>query len=530
MVLQRAAVERFLQEQSALRDSDLAKRAGDADIERALKRSGAVFVTEPYRHQKICYLLGWQRGSYLFLLGMGSGKTKISLDLARNLIRARKAIRALVLVPGVTNIDAWCEEARLHAPDLSTVGITMPGRDARTSALLSAGQVVIMTYQGLAALVCDCEPPPEGKRKGRWVLNKTRLAEIARAFDMAVWDECTAIKSAQSLWFSICRQLARRIPHRFGLTGTPFDKNPVDLWSQFMAVDLGEALGTTLGLFRSAYFSAKPRYWGGTDYVFRERLRENLSRRLRHSSIRFREEECQDLPECVGGLDGTDWMLRPVVMPEENRAYYERLLEDLEHARENFVLLEGVYNRMRMLASGFLGVTDGEGERVQITFERNPKLDALVELLSEIPEEEKVVVVNVFRHSSDLICARLKQAKIGFSRVYGPTKDKPAALAAWKDGGARVLVGSKTIAYGLNLQRAARNMVFYESPDSTIDRRQIERRIRRQGQMERCRYWDIVVRGSVEMRILKALRGGKRLLDLLIDRRVSAGELMRSMR
>lgn len=533
MVISRQAVKDYVAATNKLRDSDKAKRFTVKALDAKLKQLDLETTTPLYRHQKICLLLGWMRKSYLFLLGMGSGKTLISLELYRNLVRHKKASRALVLVPGITNIEAWYEESRFHTPDLSVVGITMTGATARREAMINSGQVVVMTYQGFSALVCDVEEIKDStKRKKRWVPNDKKLKEIASAFDVLILDECTAIKNPGSLQFRLCRKMIKWIDYRYGLTGTPFDKNPIDLWSQFFIADRGEALGQTLGLFREVFFSSKPRFWGGRDYTFLQGKRNMLARRMRHSSIRFREEECQDLPDAVGGLDAKDWMLRPVVMPRENYTYYEKLLNDLEDARGNYTLLEGVYMQLRMLASGFLAARDEDDERVEIVFDNNPKLDALVDLIKEIPEDEKVVVCHVFRKTSKLICDRLwKERNNGdFSYVhcFGETKNKGDALREFKEAN-RILVGSESIAYGLNLQRECRYMIFYESPDSTITRKQTERRIRRQGSRgSRCFYYDIVVRGSIEMRILKALREGKRLLDLLMDRRVSVGELMLS--
>lgn len=519
-----------------LRDSDKAKRFTQKALDVKLEKLGLSTNTDLYWHQKVAFLLCWTRESYLVLLGMGGGKTLISLELCRNLIRQRKAARALVLVPGITNIEAWYEESKIHTPDLSTVGILEHGEENRRHALLNAGQVVVMTYQGFASLVCKTEEKEtaSGGTKNKWVPDDRRIRELAKTIDILILDECSKIKNHRKLPFRLCRKLAKTIRYRFGLTGTPFDKNPIDLWSQFFIIDRGEALGSTLGMYRAAFFREEEQRWGGPKFIFHESKTKKLARRMRHSSIRFSEEECQDLPDAVGGLDGRGWMLRPVVMPRENYAYYEEALTKLADAREteDVSQIKASYMQLRMLASGFMNIRDDEGEKTEIILPKNPKLDALIDLLHEIPEDEKVVVCHVFKRTSQLICDRLwkekKKGDFSFVHCFGDTPDKAGALRKFKEAN-RILVGSETIAYGLNLQRECRYMIFFESPDSTETRKQTERRIRRRGSKgSRCYYYDLVVRGSIEMRILKALREGKRLLDLLMDKRVSVGELQLS--
>ena len=85
------------------------------------------------------------------------------------------------------------------------------------------------------------------------------------------------------------------------------------------------------------------------------------------------------------------------------------------------------------------------------------------------------------------------------------------------DDSVKVLVANhKTGGTGLNLQ-VAPYMVFYESPPSSIARSQAERRSWRMGQKNSVFIYDLVMKGTVDERILFYNKQGKDLLKALMD-------------
>jgi SNF2 family DNA or RNA helicase len=516
-MLSKAAIQEFSERQ--LKDSGAVKLLQSKKLDELIDSTGAVFVTPPRTAQKVCFLLGWKYDSYLFLLGMGAGKSKLSLDLFRNRKLQGQAKRALVLVPNVVNLTAWEVESSKHAPEL-TLATLSGDKDSRKAVIDGTCDVVVSTYQGLSQMLSTTV-------KNKWKMDNDAVDEFAKKFDFLVLDECTAIKNASSLFFQIIRRMSKSIRYRYGLTGTPFDKNPIDLWSQFFVIDEGYTLGETLGLYRQVYFNASPNYWGGIDYSFKKTLKDSLAKRIANRSVRYEESECQDLPPAIGGLGG-DLMLCPVVMPPEQRPYYDKLATELRKALGNFTLVDNAYTRMRMVASGWLGATDDEtGEKMEITFRSNPKLDAVLDLIQNVPDNEKVIVVHWFGFSGKLIHERLTKEKIPHEWIWGgtPAAQKGVALQNFCDPKhkSKVLLASTAISKGVNLQGASRFMVFFESPDSTIERRQMEARIRREGGIAGTRYYyDVVCKGTIEEKILESLKQGKRLLDVIVDKK---GEL-----
>jgi SNF2 family DNA or RNA helicase len=510
-VINKQAIEQFRYRK--LDNHDWVKTLPEADLDGLLLEQGAVWHTEPFLHQKACLLLGLHKRSFYFLLEMGLGKSKIFLDIFQTRKKRGEVRRGLILVPGISNIGAWLDEIQIHAPKLVAVGLSDPKRAKRIELLNNPSDLVVATYAGWIGLL--------GMRKLKKgspnVTEPWQRERIERMFQMVGWDEASLLKSSKTKFYRSALRLANRVPYRYALSGTPFHKNPEDLWSQFHVLDSGEALGETLTLFRSTFCKAKFNPFSkGFDYRFDSKKLTELTKRLRHTSIRYSGEECSDLPPTVGGLISKRFMCRPVAFPAENEDYYRAVVKELKGTGGNSALIKNVYIRLRQLTAGFIPIREN-GQRVNLAFAQNPKLEASVDLLSEIPEDRKVLLFNEFRTSGDMICARLEAEKISHLRLYGGTKDKIGTLKQFKeDPSVRVLVASRSVCYGVNLQ-VANYLVIYESPDSTILRTQLERRIARYGQKEHTYIYDITMRDSVDVKILHYLRLGKNLFDVLID-------------
>jgi SNF2 family DNA or RNA helicase len=510
MVIAQKALDAFLAR--PMRDSAKAKTFSDEELDAKIRELGATFHTPLRWAQKICFLLAIKHKKYQLLMEMGGGKTFTSYALFEN----TPSKRMLVLVPNVVNLDEWQREGRLHAPNLKVAQVDVGGQKKIDLIEDEDTDVVVMTYAGLVRL-CSVQASGTGKKK--LALSKSIMDWLARLFDTLVLDETTSIKNHQSKTFKIVRYVSSKLEYVYGLTGTPFEKSPTDMWSQMFVIDGGHSMGETLGLFRGAFCRESRTPWA-LNWEFRANQTKEMSRRLKHSAIRFSASECQDLPEAQGGFAGDELLLLRSPLPKEHMGYYKAFnteLQSIQHGKVQAV--SSAYTRMRMVTSGWLGVTDEDGERVELTFRDNPKLDSVVAKLLELGGE-KVIIVHWFRHSGHLICQRLKQMKISHTWVYGGTSSakKSANLESFRDPkGPQVLVASTAISKGVNLQNA-RYMIFFESPVSTIDRKQMEARILREGGREGCRYYyDAVCLGTKDEEVLSGLKKGIDLHDLIVD-------------
>jgi SNF2 family DNA or RNA helicase len=289
----------------------------------------------------------------------------------------------------------------------------------------------------------------------------------------------------------------------------------MDLWAQFYLIDLGETLGRTISMFRDAFFNCKINYWGGYEYTLKNNMEDKLYERIKNKSIRYSEDEVNDLPDKV-------YINKYVIMPDEAFGYYDKAREGMIEAlkgKKDYHTLQNNFIKFRQITSGFMRFKEEEtNDKFDVEFKDNPKLDMLEELLLDVPSTSKVVIFNEFQKSGDMICARLKKLKIKHSRLYGGTKDKEKARDKFlNDKKCKVfVVNSQSGGVGLNLQ-IANYCVSYESPVSPIVRKQAEKRCHRDGSERTVFFYDIVMRDSVDEKILEYLEEGKDLFEAIVE-------------
>jgi SNF2 family DNA or RNA helicase len=514
-----------------LRDSNLAKSLSEKAIDRRISALPVQphWKTPPrYLHQKVSFLLAARRKRYLLLLGMGLGKSWVSLAVLQYAFRlyyrglSEIKPRTLILVPGSSNLGQWEDECRKHTR-LSCQGIDAVGSANRMIQVLGDADVVVITYAGFLGLVCsgktkldeNNEPeidPKTGEYKTKgWKIDPKKLKVFQKRFNFLILDESTQVRNHRSLSAKACKKLSWGCDRVLALTGTPHGKDPIDLWSQFNIVDKGATLGETLGLFREALFVKKPDYWRGFVYEFDQRKKAILNRMIRNASIRYTDEEASDLPPAVS-------IIRPIKFPAENFAYYSKLWDELKAAQGNYEDVQISFHRLRQIAFGYISTKSGNGDQIDIRFKENPKLDQLLLLLDEIPADRKVVVWNEYKITGDIIEEAFRKKKIKYIRLFSgtPNKIKKNIAERFTNSKTRVLLSSSAGAYGGNFQVSS-HCIWVERPADPLIWKQEAKRCHRIGQLKKVFLYDLVILGSVDERIIKAHEAGVDLFRATID-------------
>ena len=491
-----------------LKNFEVYKKLSDAQLQ---KKCDALPVRPPIwaklkRHQKACFLIGAETKRFAMFLDTGTGKTCLSIALILYFVRLRHNKRVLVLVPNKANKSEWSREIRKHAPD--TPFATLWGSSADKWARLerTRGIIVVETYAGMMRMMCKIVKLKK-KDGNKLDLDKSKVKKLMSLIDGLVLDESNLCKTKNKLPFRICRQISKKASIVFALSGTPFGRDPTDLWGQMYIVDQGATLGETLGLFRSAFFIEKE--WG--DYTFDKRKMGLLHRTLANGSIRFVAKE-SDLPTVIP-------IKKYIDLPNDAAAYFAKAKGALIAAKGNFSETKNAFLRMRQISSGFLGYNDDDmGIRAQFEFPENPKLESLLSTIDTIRPECKILVFHDFVFSGSIICRELEKAGVKYVRLYHKTKNTSELLTQFdKDPSIRVFVLNTAGAYGLNLQ-AAQYSLFFESPVSVTLRKQMERRNERQySDHKKIFVYDLIVVGTMDERILQFHKEGRNLFDHIIE-------------
>lgn len=477
------------------------------------------FIVPMDKHQKVCFLLGLAFPWFFYIMDMGTGKTAISLELIRYWRLAGKINKALVLARTDEVVVGWEEEMeKWKINDLPSVSLLGPVKQKWELLENFNGGMILGTYLGVGHMVSDRVKRKDRKRDQSENKLEPDLAYIARlcsGIGAFVNDESRHLGNHSSLFSRIARQIAKRTDYHYNLSGRPFGRDPTPIWSQFYILDGGETLGPTLGLFRSTFFTEKKSYWGGPhsmEYKFKKEMMPDLSRMIAHRSISWDAQECSTLPPVTN-------ILKQIRLPQAAEAYRERLVKQVIEAGGNVSAMKSLFIQMRQLSSGFLGFRDDEtGERAEVQFPINPKLDLLLELLDQMPQARKGIIFYEFTHSGRLISEALTKAKVKHGWVWSGTKDYRTIKRKFdNDADFRYLILQNSLGNeGLNLQ-AANYAFYFESPVRPDSREQGDRRIRRRGQsQDKVFIFDLVVRGTMDARILAFHKEGKDLFDGVI--------------
>lgn len=457
-------------------------------------------------HQKAALLLALELKRFMFFLDMGAGKTLLTLMLLKYRKQRGEKPRAIVFVPYLTSVETWVEETTKHTPDLKCVPLLGTTKDNLT-ALGQEADLFVICYQSAVAMLAETGP------KGKWTLSAQKVRGALAGADTLILDEAHKCKSVSSLTYRMCRAIAAEVEYVFGLTGTPFGRDLGDLWPQFNLVDFGATLGPTFGFYRSVFFSTKINYWGGYEYTFKKKLLGTLHRALKNASISYSVEELRGMPP-------KEYAPRRLRIPPDSQGYIAKAIETLQNAiiGKEYRQVESSYLQLRQLASGFMTLRGDDSEKLQVKFEHNPKLELLEELIDAMPTSSKMVVFNHFVFTGQLISDRLKELKIKHARIWGGQKDPIGELRKFKqDPDCRILVlNIKSGSSSLNLQNA-QYVVFFEQPDSPIDRKQAEARVWRMGQTQRVWIYDLLMSGTADGRLHKANEDDRNLMEELLS-------------
>lgn len=521
------AVKEFLSRQ--LQSFAWMKELSEAEVDRRL----AAIDPKPIVHrsmrldQKVCFLIGLEYPQFYFMVEMGVGKTFVTIELLRYWIGHRYMRKAIVLVPTEEVAWGWMDELE------KWTGSRVPGVVITDSTNKKWDQVealdkglMMLSNQGMFTMVSDRIPNRRKVKRGKteklvkgfiYQPNSRYIDNLCHDVGALVIDEVTKLANHESMWFRVAWQISRRTWCRYALAGRPFGRDPVMLWPEFKLVDHGETLGETIGLFRSAFYTEAKNQFARNKYAktyhFRTARQPQLSQMLENRSIVYTSAECIKLPQVVR-------ITRRVRFPVETEAYYQQMVKQIIAARGNHSVMKNVFMRMRQVSSGFLGFRDDEtGDRADIEFDHNPKLNDLLGLIEGLPSGAKFVVFYEFNWSGRKIGEALKAVKIQYGHIHGGMKEDYQPLKRRFDTDPAfpgLLVNGRKGAYGLNLQAAAYTF-FYESPVSPIDRDQAERRTIRGGQKaSRVFLYDLVMKSSMDERILDFHREGNDLFAALV--------------
>lgn len=439
------------------------------------------FHTPPFAHQRMALQLCYKHPQFGVFMEMGTGKTKVMLDLIALLKKAGQLGGPVLVVCPVSVIGAWVIEAGRHQPDLQVTQLTgsIKGRqDALRRGLALDHDVFLVNYEASWRM-------EEDLLKVRW--------------GMMVLDESTRIKHRASKQSKAILRIGKVAKRRYAMTGTPTPNNPLEIFHQFKWMDPT--------IFGPSFFPFRDRYclistYGGFPKITGWKNMDELSKKISGHSYRVLKKDCLDLPEKV-------YKEFRFTAPEEMHKAYKAMAEDLiteVHGTEVSVsVILAKLTKLRQLTSGFIYKAAGQAVRM----EANPKLDKLREVLQEvIPNGHKVIIWVTFKEEVAIIDELCRELGVTTAVLTGATsqEDRAKLIKAFQeDQDPKIFIGQQRAGgMGITLT-SADYCIFFSNEYSNEIRLQAEDRLHRIGQRNTVTYIDLLIKGTIDIQIRKSL-------------------------
>lgn len=436
---------------------------------------------DEYQRDAVKFALS-QKGCGLFF-EQGTGKTWISGGIIESLLSP--TFECLLVVP-LTNIETtWVKTLRSQLPQLHIA------RTLEDFLQAPFPRCLLLHYEAVPK-----------------VIQKLRK----RVWDAIIYDECHRLKARGTLQSRTAAKLRDCARYKIGLSGTPIEKQPQDLWGQFRFF-APHVFGTRWKDFEAEYFEPvvfNPQgYRPGSMRYLRELRRYQIAKHRRP----FDEKK---LPQFLKRIEG--YALRvtkdvlglpPLTYIEEEvtlRGFQRTLYQELERDMVSSVLNVSAplkitqIGKLQQITGGYL--FDDDGNVLEVG---RAKLRRVKRILRQ--NETPVVIFCKYRQEVRCISEELMAMGYSVGTLTGstPKRERPSIIERFQAGKTDVLVcQTRTGGVGIDLFRSHR-IIVYSTTHSYIDFDQLISRVHRRGQQKEVSVHLLIARGTIDMAIFRAL-------------------------
>ena len=466
------------------------------------------YIWEPYRHQKEAIAFALNLPKCCLWLDMGLGKTYTSITIAKLRHASEKlgGIRKVLVISPRSLMYQWDAEIKTLAP--GAVSVIVKGDHARKEKLISnlpddKLSFLIVTYEGLFTLMDE-------------------LTSVG--FDMFILDEATKMKNPKARRTLATAELCDSIPYGVSLTGMAYVNNPLDLFSQFLAIDK-TVYGDNQWVFSNRYIDYGVAGFG--KFVRGYKNMNELKQRAYFTAFSRTKNACLDLPERV-------YQTRKLPLYESQYAWYDNLLGQLSKnlSETSSEPLRGMSDdgtpatsthavtvsqvvtmleKFQQVTAGFITTDDGE----EIWLD-SPKYNELISILRD--SNDKFIIWArhqfVIRKLNELLTQKGFEPVV-LNRMSSDDYRKTVKMK-FKRGDIKVLIlqiQSECRGNDFTCDCSPVSSVFFENTPSIEERAQAEDRQHRIGMVGTAVYIDLVCEDTYDEGIQLLLSGKRRLSE-----------------
>ena len=430
----------------------------------------------------------------IFAHGMGSGKTRTTLELLARRMATHGISRVLVCCPKAV-IAAWAKQGLLWLPGVRVVLLDKGGSKEKAKVVAAA-----MADTSPMILVCNYD--------SAWRI--TSLEKVK--WDAIVHDEIHRLKSPSgraSRWAGkLCKSHPEAI--KIGLSGTLIPHSVLDLWSIYRALESPNLVtwGETFTLHKARYAVLA----NGQNWIVGYRNLEHAHEKVAATTHQVKSKDVLDLPPITYQDVPCD------LAPAEARLYREIETDFCTVVDAGSVTPKNALEQLLRLQQICGGYVRYDSDAVASKIADTPsKASTLADMLEDLPLDEPVVVFCRFRSDIEAcirVCERL-------GRSFGELSGAANELSAFQLGTTKTLITQiQSGGIGVDMSMAS-YCFFYSLGYSLSEYEQAVARLHRPGQQKHTFIYHLVAtlngRKTVDGRVYEALRDRKDIVDAILD-------------
>ena len=433
---------------------------------------------ELHPYQVYCVDFLERNASCALFLDCGLGKTSIALTAIEHLLYdSFEVSRVLIIAPLRVARDTWLNELAkwAHLRNLRMERVIGSPKD-RVAALSRKAELYIINRENVEWLV-------------------KHYAGRRLPFDMLVIDELSSFKNSHAKRFVALKRVIGQFSRVVGLTGTPAPNGLEDLWPQVFLLDRGVRLGRTMRSYIDMFFTT-PNSWLPYKHELKPGAEDEIYKRIGDICVSMRATDHLQMPERV------DNIVELTLSTKEEKLYKQMERDMLLPYADGDVLAVNAATLAGKLLQLANGAVYDEFHNIRVIHER--KLDALEDLI-EAANGKPVLVMYLYKH--DLTRIQERFGKWSPENENGVRELKTSQdMTDWNEGRISVAVTQPaSTGHGLNLQHGGSTIIWFGLNWSLELYEQANARLWRQGQKETVVIHHLVVKGTMDEQVMKAL-------------------------
>lgn len=440
------------------------------------------FKTQPYEFQRKGLDKAWAMNEFGLFMWMGTGKTKVTIDLLCARAIDGQITSALIICP-LSVALSWRDQIMAHGTVKSD--IVMLKSDSQRVSKSDFGVELADRFTWYVANI-------EGLSAGG--LYNAVVSAIVGKKVAAVVDESQRIKNPQAIRTKRAHDISALAAQKLILTGTPTLKGPADLWAQFEFLNPDIIGAGDFYCFRNRYV-----VMGGYEN------KEIIGYQNLDELASLVEPYVYSVPKDVLGLPPKVYNTVRVELTPGQLSVIRTIKKDM---RIGVKVLKNVLEKVLRLQQAAAGVLPSDGTREEgeiIPWNKNPKVAALRDIVEE--RTDSFIVWCTFKPEVKFVASLMEDLGIPYVIHTGDTKepDRKEAINTFQSGKARAFIGTvQSGSIGITLTKAT--LVVYMSNSWALDHRiQSEDRAHRIGTTGTVLYYNIIAEESVDELIVEAL-------------------------